>query len=150
MARRYHAIGGVTAWRAPLGFGVLAAVIAVHGEADTAWIVAAAGFVVYQFDRSLVFDVALPALSAGRSVGAALVAPRTVAWPAVEEITTRWRGPRDFSALDTAVLARDGTVLRFGSRMGLRAYRALLADVVRHAPAARRTGLTDEVLADAA
>ena len=83
------------------------------------------------------------------TVGRTLVTPtRTLAWRSVQEIATRWRRPRDFSALDTIVTAADGSWLSFGTRMGFRAYATLLADVVRHAPHARRIGLTDQVLAE--
>ena len=42
------------------------------------------------------------------------------------------------------MLFRSVTV-RFGSRMGYRAYHALVNDVVAHAPAARRCALTEQV-----
>jgi len=74
---------------------------------------------------------------------------RPTAEAGVEAIATRGRRPRDFTELETVVTDRAGESIRFGTSMGLEPYRALVEDVVRHAPYARREGLTDQLLAEA-
>jgi hypothetical protein len=150
-ARRYPAIDGVAAWRIPIV--AVAFVAAAAAVADWS-IIAAIGVVALiaeVLERAVVFEVSTVGLVRAVVVGDALVGPaRVIPWTAVAEVTTRWRGPGDFTVLETIIVGRHGDHLTFGSRMGLGAYRRLLAEVVRHAPQARRTGLTDELLAESA
>jgi hypothetical protein len=148
-ARRYRALGGLAGWRVPLIVGVIALGVALAGHWTFACMLAAAGLAARGVDRAVVLDVSTMGLSRGVAIAGAFVTPaRVIAWRAVEEIATSWRGPRDFTALETVVTSREAGTIHFSSRMGYAAYRALLAEVARRAPRARRTGLTDEVLAE--
>jgi hypothetical protein len=149
LSRRYRAVGGVTAWRVPILFGFAMLTLLSLGEWTAACVIAFVGLVYHTADRAAVLEVSPAGLARGFLVGTAFLGPaRVLAWPLVEEVTTRWRGPRDFTVLETTVRSRDGITVRFTSRMGFPEYRALVAEVVRRAPTARRLGLTDEVLAD--
>ena len=150
-ARRYRALGGLAGWRVPLIVGVIALGVSLAGYWTFAWVLAAAGLAARGLDRAVVLDVSTMGLSRGVAIAGAFVMPaRVIAWRSVDEIATSWRGPRDFTALETAVTSREAGSIHFSSRMGYAAYRALLEEVARRAPRARRSGLTDEVLADAA
>lgn len=150
-ARRYATIGGVAAWRIPL----LAAILAAGALALDAWdlvlavvIAATAG---QGLQRGMIVEVAPAALTRGLTLrGAFLAHASSLAWPAVVEVHTDWCRPRDDSALETTVRGADGTTIRFSTAMGLRAYWACLADVASRATRARRSGLTDAVLAEPA
>jgi hypothetical protein len=50
--------------------------------------------------------------------------------------------------LETAVRDHEGRTINLSTAMGLPAYWACLAEIVRRAPGAARSGLTDAVLAD--
>jgi hypothetical protein len=98
----------------------------------------------------LVVEVAAAGLTRGVLLGGKFLPPALVMpWRSVVEIRTEWRRPGDCSALDTEVRGRDGAVIRLSSAMGLGAYLATLALIVRLAPGAARSGLTEEVLAEA-
>jgi hypothetical protein len=71
-----------------------------------------------------------------------------IAWSAVAEVHTDWRRPDGDLALETTVRDQEGRTIRLSTAMGLAAYWACLADIVRYASAARRSGLTDVVLAE--
>lgn len=149
--RRYRALGGLAGWRVPLVGGVIALGALLAGHWTFACILAAAGLAARGLDRAVVLDVSAMGLSRGVAVAGAFLGPaRVIAWRSVDEIATFWRGPRDFTALETVVSSREAGSIHFSSRMGYVAYRELLADVARRAPGARRTGLTDELLADVA
>lgn len=149
--RRYRALGGLAGWRVPLVGGVIALGAALAGHWTFACILAAAGLAARGLDRAVVLDVSAMGLSRGVAVAGAFLGPaRVIAWRSVDEVASFWRGPRDFTALETVVSSREAGTIHFSSRMGYAAYRELLADVVRRAPRARRTGLTDELLADLA
>lgn len=149
--RRYRALGGLAGWRVPLVGAVIALGAALAGHWTFACILAAAGLAARGLDRAVVLDVSAMGLSRGVAVAGAFLGPaRVIAWRSVDEIASFWRGPRDFTALETVVSSREAGTIHFSSRMGYAAYRELLTDVVRRAPRARRTGLTDELLADLA
>lgn len=146
---RYRAVGGLAAWRAPLLCGGVAVGGALAGEWTVALGVVLVGLALEAMDTAVVFEVSSRGLARGLAVGGVLVGhARSVSWDAVEEIFTRWRRPGDFTVLETVVVTRGRERLTFGTRMGLAAYRSLLTLVVRHAPSARRTGLTEQVLAE--
>jgi hypothetical protein len=147
--RLYPAVGGIFAWRVP----GLTALFALCGLVVDGWVAAAfigcLGLAGGAVERAVAFE----ATSAGLArvltfAGVPLGSGRLLAWNSITRITTRWTRPRDFTALETIVIDESGESVRFGSRMGLAAYRALIADVARHAPAARREGLTDQILAE--
>jgi hypothetical protein len=84
-------------------------------------------------------------------MGARFALVHTVmAWEAITDIRSTWRGPGDHTALETTVTDRAGGRIRFTSRMGLAAYRALLADVAGLAAASRHSGLTRRLIEEAA
>ncbi len=148
---RYRAVGGVAAWRVPMVFGFLTVAAAGGGEWSIACVLAAAGLVAHALEQGAVFAISPRGLTRGFVIGSSFVGPaRIVPWASIAEIATGWRGGRDYTALETTVRSRDGSVLRFGSRMGLAAYQALLAEVNMHAPAmAVRSGLTQQVIEEA-
>jgi hypothetical protein len=147
--RRYPGLGGLAAWRVPLLGGGIALGAAAAGD----WVLVVAsvvlGIVLEGLDRSVVLEVSPRGLARAFAVGGALVGPaRAVAWDRVEEVRTSWRRPRDFTGLVTTVVGGDGADITFGTEMGLKPYSALVVEVVRRAPRARRTGLTERVVAE--
>jgi hypothetical protein len=120
------------------------------GDWMTAALVVCAGSVLRAVQPSVVFDVSATALCRSRTLEGLPIAPaRVLAWASVEVIATRWRRPREFTERETVVTDRVGESIRFGTSMGLGPYRALVEDIVSHAPHARREGLTGQVLAEA-
>lgn len=152
VARCYPAIGGVAGWRIPMLAALLTLGTLLNGEWGVAVCLALVGLVGRTLDRAVIFDVSPAGLARGVMLGGRFLTPaRVLAWRSIDEITTRWRHERDFTALDTVVTSRDASRVAFSSsRMGFAAYRALLGEVARRAPHARRSGLTDEILAEAA
>ena len=147
--RRYPMIGRLATWSVPLVCGVLAAALLSKGEWVAAVILCLLAAMLLRLEGTLVCEVSPAGLARGVCVGGAFVGPaRVIAWPAVEEIMTDWRGGRDQTLLVTTVQGRDGSTLSFTSTMGLRAYRALVAEVACRAPHARLTGLTAQLLAE--
>lgn len=145
--RRYCAVGGAAAWPVPLAAGFLATVAGLLGDWTLSCLPLAAGVIGWTLQRAVVLDVSPSGLGRGLALGAAFVGPvRILAWPAIDEITTRWQRPRDFTGLETVVTARRVGTIRFTSRMGLTEYRDLVAEVARRAPHAHRRGLTDQLL----
>jgi len=145
--RSFPALGGAAAWRVVLLFGPPTAVAAAVGEWEAAAALAALGFALDAMDRAVVFEVSPLALVRAVIIAGVHAAPaRAIAWDTVDEITTRWRRPRDYTGLETVVTSRSGDRITFGSRMGLRPYCALLTEVVQRAPHARHTDLTDQLL----
>jgi hypothetical protein len=147
--RRVPTIGGVAAWRLPalaagLGLGALAV-----GEWALVCGLAMLGAIATSLDRSTVIELSRTGLARGFTLrGAFLGHARVVPWSAISEVSTIWRAPRDYSVLETFVSTGDGVTIRFSSRMGFAAYRALIEEIVQRAPVARRTGLTEQVLAE--
>lgn len=147
--QRYPTIGGVSAWRIPVAMAVAMLCAIAISELVVACVIAVLSVVAASVDRSTVVEVSSAGLARGFTLRGAFLGPaRVLPWQSVAEITTAWRAPRDYSVLETIVSAQDGMIVRFSSKMGLAAYRALIADVVRLAPGAQRTGLTDQVLAE--
>ncbi len=148
-ARRYAAVGGFAAWRAPImGVGIAAGGL-LAGEWSIVGFAVILGLVVDAIDRGTVFEASSRGLIRSAAVGGVLVGPaRILPWATIEEIATDWRHPHDSTTLVTHVLTRDHDSMVFSTRMGLGAYWALLHDVTARAPRARRTGLTDQVLAE--
>jgi hypothetical protein len=145
--RRYRLIGGMAGWRLPL----LALLLLLCAAGLREWALGAAvaliGATAAALERARVIEVSPGGLSRGLELGGRLLAVRVVlGWESVTDIESDWRRPGDQTEIETAVADRTGAWIRFGTRMGLPAYRALLADVTRLAPRARRTGLTDRLL----
>jgi hypothetical protein len=110
---------------------------------------AALGWAVYWLMRSVVVEVSSTCLTRGLlGMGAFRARTTSIPWSAVAEVHTAWCRPGDDFALETAVRDRVGRSIRLSTAMGLASYWACLAEIVRHAPAAARSGLTDAVLAD--
>jgi hypothetical protein len=150
-ARRYPGLGGLAAWRVPGLFGTGALCAGWTGEWGLAGFFALLGLVWHGLDASLQFEVSAVGLSRLRLLGGVpLGAAHVLPWRAVREVRTRWAGGWDMTGLETVVLGAQGERMRVTTRMGLPAYRALVADIVTHAPGAARTGLTDQLLREAA
>jgi len=150
-ARRYPLLGGAAAWYLPL----LAAVVAAGAVASDALEVAlgggALGWAVHRLMRALVVEVGPSGLTSGLvGMGAFRARTTVIAWSAVAEVHTDWRRPDGDLALETTVRDQEGRTIRLSTAMGLAAYWACLAEIVRNAPGARRSGLTDAVLAERA
>jgi hypothetical protein len=148
---RYRVVGGVAAWRVPMVFGFLIIAAAGAGEWSIACVLVAIGLVVQALEQGAVFVISPRGLTRGFVIASSFVGPAWIMpWASIAEIATGWRGGRDYTALETTVRARDGSVLRFGSQMGLATYQALLAEVHVHAPATTvRSGLTQQVIDEA-
>jgi hypothetical protein len=148
-ARRYPAVGGLAAWRRPALLGGLAVAALVVGEWTVASALAATEIVLELIGAAVLFEVSPRGLARGLALRGVMIGHgRVLAWEAVEEVATRWYRPGDCSMLETIITTRDRERLSFSTRMGLRGYWRLLADVTRHAPHARHTGLTVEVLSE--
>jgi hypothetical protein len=147
--RRYRAIGGVAAWRVPVLGVSFAAAAALAGDWTLVVAATVLALAAEMVAAAVVFEVSRVGLARSVTVGGSPVGlSRVIAWDAVAEVTTDWRRPRDFTALETVVVGRNGERIAFGSRMGLAAYQRLVAEVVQHAPAAHCRGLTEEFLAE--
>ncbi|HSE94569.1 MAG TPA: hypothetical protein VLD61_01680 [Methylomirabilota bacterium] len=148
--RRYPAVGGAAArW----GSLLIVALVVYGALGRDAWGLAlgtvVAAVILVGLRRSLVIEVSPDGLARGVILQDAFVAqPRAMAWGAVVDIHTQWSRPRDLSSLETTIRARDGATIRLSTAMGLTSYWACLADVVRHAPGANRSGLTEAMLAE--
>jgi hypothetical protein len=94
-----------------------------------------------------VIEVSPDGLARGLALDGGLVTRMTsMSWASVVSVETDWWAPNDHHALETTVRALDGTTIRLSTAMGLRSYWACLADIVRRAPWAVRSGLTDGTL----
>jgi hypothetical protein len=144
---RYPVVGGAAAWRLPL----LTGMIVLAGLVLDAWAIAAGvavlGGVGHRLWRSVVIEVSPDGLARGlRLDGVFVGATTSMAWSSVAGVETDWWAPDDHRALETSVRSRDGTTIRISTAMGLRAYRACLAEIIRRAPGAARSSLTDAAL----
>jgi len=149
VARRYPLLGGAVTWYLPILAAVLGARAVAFGTFDVAIGAAALGWAVYRLTRSVVVEVSLTGLTRGLlGMGAFRARTTSIPWGAVAEVHTAWCRPGDDFALETAVRDREGRTIRLSTAMGLAPYWACLAEIVRHVPAAARSGLTDAVLAD--
>lgn len=149
VAGRYPLLGGAAAWYLPLLAAVLAASAVAFAAFDVAIGAAALGWAVQRLTRSLVLELSPTGLTRGvLGMGAFRARTTVIPWGAVAEVHTAWRRPADDFALETAVRDREGRTIRLSTAMGLAAYWTCLAEIVRRAPAAARSGLTDGVLAD--
>ena len=149
VARCYPLIGGAAAWYLPLLAAVLGAGAVAFEALDVAIGAAALGWAVYRLTRSVVVEVSPTGLTRGfLGMGAFRARTTSIPWGAVTEVHTAWCRPGDDFSLETAVRDREGRTIWLSTAMGLAAYWACLAEVVRHVPAGARSGLTDAVLAD--
>jgi hypothetical protein len=149
--RRYRVIGGVAGWRLPLLALLLLLCAAGLREWTLGAVVALLGATAAALERAQVLEVSPRGLSRGLDLGGRFLVVRVVlGWDTVAEVASDWRRPHDATEIETTVSDASGAWIRFGTRMGLTAYRALLADVARLAPGARRTGLTDQLLDESA
>ncbi len=145
--RRYRLVGGLAGWRLPLLTLLFLLCAAGLREWTLGAAVALLGFTATVLERAHVIEVSPRGLSRGLELGGHLVVVRAVlGWKAVTDVASDWRRPGDHTEIETVVADRTGGWIRFGTRMGLPAYHALLADVTGLAPEARRTGLTESLL----
>jgi hypothetical protein len=146
---RYPVLGGAAAWGLSLLAGLLAAAAVGLRGIDVAGGIAALGWVVHRLSRSMVVETSPTGLTRGLlALGTFRTRTTVIPWRSIVEVRTAWSRPGDDSALETAVRDREGRTIRLSTTMGLAAYWACLAEIVRRAPAAARVGLTDDVLAD--
>jgi hypothetical protein len=149
-ARCYPLLGGAAAWYLPLLAAAVAVGAAALGALDVALAAAALGWAVRRLTRSVAVEVAPMGLTRGLlGPGAFRACTTVIAWDAVAEVHTQWSRPGDDLALETVVRDRRGRTIRLSTAMGLAAYWACLGEIVRRAPAARRSGITDAVVAEA-
>jgi len=147
--RRYPLLGGPAAWYLPLLAAVLAAGAVAFEAFDLAVGATAVGWAVYRLTRSVVLEISPRGLTRGLfGLGTFRARTTTFRWEAIVDVHTAWCRPGDDFALETAVRDREGRSIRLSTAMGLGAYWACLAEIVRHAPTAARSGITDGVLAD--
>jgi hypothetical protein len=149
-SHRYPVVGGAAAWALALLTVLLAVAAAIFHGIGVAAAAGALGWAVHRLSRSMIVETSRVGLTRGLlGLGAAFPArPTVISWTSIVEVRTAWRRPGDDSALESVVRDREGRAIRLSSAMGLAAYWACLAEIVRRAPAAARTGLTDRVLAD--
>ena len=143
----------MAAWRLPVLVGVLGLCALAAGQWALVCGLALLGALATSLDRSMVIELSETGVARGSTLRGALRGgylghARALPWDAIIEVTTVWRAPRDYSVLETFISTSGGATIRFTSRMGFAAYRALIAEIVERAPVARRTGLTEQVLAD--
>jgi hypothetical protein len=147
-SRLVPVIGGIAAWYIPLVATILGLGALGLGLLELASAVGVLAFVAQTLLRSVVVEVSPRGLARGLAVNGRFVGRTTVvAWDTVASVHTDWRVPGDDTALATTVRDGQGHAVYFTTAMGLRRYWACLASVVAHVPAARRSGLTDALLA---
>jgi hypothetical protein len=147
--RHFSVVGGPAAWGLAGLAGLLVAGAAAFKGTDAAAVVAVLAWMVHRLSRSVVVETSPAGITRGLlALGAFRARPTVIAWLAVVEVRTAWLRPHDDSALETVVRDREGRSIRLSTAMGLAAYWACLAEIVRRAPSAARVGLTDDVLAD--
>jgi hypothetical protein len=147
-SRLVPVIGGIAAWHIPLVATTLGLGALGLGLLELAVGVGVLGFIAQTLLRSMVVEVAPRGLTRGLAVNGRFLGRTTVvAWDAVASVHTDWRCPGDDTALATTVRDGRGHAVYFTTAMGLRGYWSCVASVVAHVPAARRSGLTDALLA---
>lgn len=147
--RRVPVIGGIAAWPVPVLAAMLGLGAVGLGLLEVAVAIGVVGFVAQSVLRSVVVEIAPRGLTRGVLVNGRFLGRTTVmAWDAVASVHTEWRRAGDDTALATTVRDGQGRTIRFTTAMGLARYWACLAAVVSAAPAARRSGLTEALLAD--
>jgi hypothetical protein len=147
--RHVPVIGGLAAWHIPFVASILGLGALGLGLLEVAVGVGVLGFVAQTLLRSVVVEISPRGLTRGFVLNGQFLGRTTVmAWEAVASVHTEWRRPGDDTALATTVRDGHGHAIHFTTAMGLRSYWACLASVGTRAPAARRSGLTDELLAN--
>ena len=146
---RVPVIGGIAAWHVPLVAATLGLSALGLGLLEIAVAVGVLGFVAHSALRSFVVEISPRGLTHGFVLNGRFLGRTTVmAWDAVASVHTEWRRPGDDTALATTVRDGQGRAIHFTTAMGLGRYWACLSAVAAGAPAARRSGLTEALLAD--
>ena len=146
--RRIPVIGGIAAWPVPLAAVTLGLGALGLGLLEIAVAVGMLGFLAQSLLRSVVVEISPRGLTRGFLLNGRFLGRTTVmAWDAVASLHTDWRRPGDDTALATTVRDTHGRAIHFTTAMGLRDYWACLAAVAARVPAARRSGLTEALLA---
>lgn len=141
-------IGGIAAWHVPLVATTLGLGALGLGLLDLAVAVGVLGFVAQSLLRSVVLEISPRGLTRGMLVNGRFLGRTTVmAWDVVASVHTDWRRPGDDTALATTVRDTHGRAIHFTTAMGLRGYWTCLISVAGRVPAARRSGLTEALLA---
>lgn len=145
--QHYRIAGGVAAWPIPVVSSVLGLGALGFDAYELALTIALAGFVAQSLWLGRVVETSPVGITrgfmlSGRFLGRTTVIP----WTAIASVHTAWRCPGDDTTLDTIVRDVDGRVIHLSTAMGLRAYWDCVAIVVRRAPRATRSGLTDAIL----
>ena len=147
--RHVPVIGGLAAWHIPLVATILGLRALGLELLELAVAVGVLGFVAQTLLRSVVVEISPRGLTRGFTLNGRFLGRTTVmAWEAVASVHTDWRRPGDDTALTTTVRDGHGHAIHFTTAMGLRGYWACLASVGARVPAARRSGLTDELLSN--
>jgi hypothetical protein len=148
-ARRYPIVGGATTWILLLAAAALGAGAAARVGLEAAAAVAVLGWMAHTIVRGLVVECGPAAITRGLVLRGRFL-PRVVVipWRSVTEVGVAWAGEGDDSTLVATVRGADGGTIRFSTSMGLPAFWACLADVVRSAPHAGRSGLTAAMLSE--
>lgn len=147
--RRYPLLGGAAAWYLPLVAAVLAAGALAFEALEVAIVAVALGWAAHGLTRSVVLEISPAGLARGLlGVGAFRTRATVIPWGGIVQVHTTWSRPGDDFALESAVRDHEGRTIRLSTAMGLAAYWACLAEIVRRAPAATRSGLTERVLAE--
>jgi hypothetical protein len=147
--RQYRVAGGIAAWPIPVFSGILSLGALGLDALEIALAVALLGFIGQTVWLGRVVETSPVGLTRGfmlngRFLGRATVIP----WRAVASVHTEWRRPGDDTSLETIVRDADGRSIHFSSAMGLHDYWACLAAIVGSTPLARRSGLTDVIIAE--
>jgi hypothetical protein len=122
---------------------------AVAGAWDATVTAVVVGCVAHGLGRSLAIEIAPGGLTRGLCLNGGFLGPTTtMSWPAIAEIRTEWCRPGDDTAMQTVVRHRDGATIRFSTAMGIARYRRCLGEIADRALGARRSGLTDAILAE--
>jgi hypothetical protein len=147
--RQFRVAGGIAAWPIPVASGILGLGAMALDALEIALAVALLGFVAQTLWLGRIVETSPVGLTrgfmlSGRFVGRATVIP----WNAIASVHTEWRRPGDDTALETIVRDGDGRSIHLSTAMGLQDYWTCLAAIVGSTPLARRSGLTDAVVAE--
>jgi hypothetical protein len=146
-ARQYRITGGVAAWPIPVVSTILGLAAFGLDALELALTIALVGFLAQTFWLGGVVEVSPVGLTRGFLLNGRFLGRTTVIpWEAIASVHTEWRGPADDTALVTIVRDGAGRSIRLSTAMGLSSYWACLAAIVRAAPRATRSGLTDAIL----
>lgn len=148
-ARRYPIVGGAATWILLLAVAGVAASAGALVGLEVAAAVGVLGWIAHVIARGLVVECGPAGITRGLALhGRFLARVVVIPWRAVTDVGVAWAREGEDAVLLATVRGADGGTIRFSTSMGLRAFWACLADVVRSTPHAGRSGLTTAVLAE--